>query len=101
MEIDTMVRHGLPVVCIVGNNGVWGLERTMMREMLGYDAAATLRPETRYDLVAEGLGAYGELVDTPAGVRPALERAIAAGVPAVLNVQIDPEAGYPRATGLR
>jgi acetolactate synthase-1/2/3 large subunit len=100
MEIDTMVRHALPVVCIVGNNGVWGLERAMMREMLGYDLAASLRPETRYDLVAEGLGAYGELVRTPAGLRPALERAFGAGVPAVLNVQIDPEAGYPRTTGL-
>ena len=101
MEIDTMVRHGLPVVCIVGNNGVWGLERTLIHEMLGYDAAAALRPETRCDLVAEGLGAYGELVETPAALRPALERALPQDVPAVLNVRIDPEAGYPRATGLQ
>jgi thiamine pyrophosphate-dependent acetolactate synthase large subunit-like protein len=99
MEIDTMVRHGLAVVCIVGNNGAWGLERTLMRELFGYDLVADLRQETRYDLVAVGLGAHGELVRSPGDIAPALERAFAAGVPSVLNVLLDPEATYPRSTG--
>ena len=100
MEIDTMVRHGLGVVCIVGNNGAWGLERAVMRELLGYDLVAELSRDTRYDLVAEGLGARGELVRTPGEIGPALRRAFAAGGPAVLDVVLDPDAAYPRTTGL-
>ena len=76
MELDTLARHGVAVVAIVGNNGIWALEKHPMEAIYGYSVAADLRPETRYDQVAEALGCHGELVSTPAELRPALERAL-------------------------
>ena len=100
MEFDTLVRHRIPVVCVIGNNGIWALEKHPMRRMLGTSIAADLAPGTRYDRVVEALGGYGELVDRPDGIRPALERAFRAGVPACLNVICDPDAEYPRSSVL-
>ncbi len=100
MEFDTMVRHRIPVVCIVGNNGIWALEKHPMLSMLGTSIAADLSPGTRYDKVVEALGGYGELVDRPQQIRPALERAFKAGVPACINVMCDPQAEYPRSSVL-
>ena len=65
MEFDTMVRHRIPVVCVVGNNGIWALEKHPMQSMLGISIAADLAPRTRYDKVVEALGGYGELVERP------------------------------------
>ena len=100
MEFDTLVRHRIPVVCVVGNNGIWALEKHPMLRMLGTSIAADLAPGTRYDRVVEALGGYGELVERPDGIRPALERAFRAGAPACLNVICDPEAEYPRSSVL-
>ncbi|GAC1637943.1 MAG: acetolactate synthase [Candidatus Dormibacteraceae bacterium] len=100
MEFDTMVRHRIPVVCVVGNNGIWALEKHPMLSMLGVSIAADLGDRTRYDRVVESLGGYGELVDRPDQVRPALERAFASGLPACINVICDPEAEYPRSSVL-
>jgi acetolactate synthase-1/2/3 large subunit len=96
MELDTLVRHQVPVVVVIGNNGIWGLEKHPMESIYGYSVAAELRPETRYDLVAEALGCHGELVRSPEELRPALERAFACGGPAVVNVLTDPGIAYPR-----
>jgi acetolactate synthase I/II/III large subunit len=98
MDVDTLVRHRLPVVLVCGNNGIWGLEKHPMRMLYGYDVAADLQPQCRYDLVAEALGAAGELVTTPAQLGPALRRAFDAGVPYLVNVATDPEVAYPRST---
>jgi acetolactate synthase-1/2/3 large subunit len=98
MDVDTLVRHNLPVVIVCGNNGIWGLEKHPMRMLYGYDVAADLQPQCRYDLVAEALGAAGELVTTPSELAPALQRAFAAGVPYLVNVATDPEVAYPRST---
>jgi acetolactate synthase-1/2/3 large subunit len=100
MEFDTLARHGVNVVGIVGNNGIWGLEKHPMEMIYGYSVAADLRPETRYDSVVEALGGHGELVRTPAQLRPALERAFAAGLPALVNVLTDPAVAYPRRSNL-
>ena len=100
MDFDTLVRHQAPVVAIVGNNGIWALERHHMRAFYGYDVVAELRPGTRYDQVAEALGGHGELVTEPGEVGPALDRALAAGVPALVNVLTDPDDVYPRTTVL-
>lgn len=99
-EFDTLVRHNLPVVAIVGNNGIWGLEKHPMRIWFGYDVAADLRQETRYDQIIEALGGYGERVEDPNELGPALKRAFDAGVPALLNVITDPEIAYPRSANL-
>jgi acetolactate synthase-1/2/3 large subunit len=100
MEFDTMVRHGIPVVCVVGNNGIWALEKHPMRSMLGTSVAADLGASTRYDKVVEALGGYGELVERPDEIRPALERAFKSGLPACVNVMCDPDAEYPRSSVL-
>ena len=70
MEFDTMVRHGLPVVAVIGNNGIWALEKHPMEFLYGYSVAAELRPETRYDQVVEALGGHGELVERPEELAP-------------------------------
>ena len=100
MEFDTLARHGVNVVGIMGNNGIWGLEKHPMQFIYGYSVAADLAPETRYDMVVEALGGHGELVRAPAELRPALERAFAAGMPALVNVLTDPSVAYPRRSSL-
>jgi acetolactate synthase I/II/III large subunit len=100
MEFDTLVRHGVPVVAVMGNNGIWGLEKHPMEFLYGYSVAADLQPELRYDRVVEALGGYGELVSSPQELRPALERAFESGKPALVNVLTDPSVAYPRRSNL-
>ncbi len=96
MEFDTLARHGLPVVGVIGNNGIWALEKHPMEFLYGYSLAAELRPETPYEEVAGALGCHSEIVRTPAELKPALERAFSCGGPALVNVLTDPEVVYPR-----
>jgi|SRR5215218_864138 len=100
MEFDTLVRHGVPVVAVMGNNGIWALEKHPMEFLYGYSVAADLQPECRYDQVVEALGGHGELVRTPDELKPALERAFASGKPALVNVLTDPTVVYPRKSNL-
>jgi acetolactate synthase I/II/III large subunit len=100
MEWDTLVRHNVPVVSVIGNNGIWGLEKHPMEALYGYSVVADLRPGTRYDEVVRALGGHGELVSTPAELRPALRRALGSGLPAVVNVLTDPDVAYPRRSNL-
>jgi acetolactate synthase-1/2/3 large subunit len=88
-ELDTAVRHKLPIVVIVGNDAGWGLERELQGAVTGLTntVACELR-STRYDIVMKGFGGEGELVERPEQVRPAVERAFSAGVPYLLNVAI-------------
>jgi acetolactate synthase-1/2/3 large subunit len=98
MDVDTLVRHHLPVVMICGNNSAWGLEKGPMQMLYGYDVAADLAPQTRYDDVVRALGGGGEKVTDPREIGPALDRAFASGVPYLVNVITDVDAAYPRAT---
>jgi acetolactate synthase-1/2/3 large subunit len=100
MEFDTLARHGVNVVAVMGNNGIWALEKHPMEFLYGYSVAAELRPETRYDQVVEALGGHGELVRSPGELRGALERAFSAGRPALVNVLTDPSVAYPRSANL-
>jgi acetolactate synthase I/II/III large subunit len=100
MEFDTLARHGLPVVGVMGNNGIWALERHPMKFLYGYSVAAELRPETPYERVVEALGCDGVLVSDPDELRPALERAFGSGRPTLVNVLTDPEVAYPRKSNL-
>jgi acetolactate synthase-1/2/3 large subunit len=89
MEIDTAVRHNIPVVVVISNNGGWTANAPWQLPLpkpgrtLGF---------TRYDRVAMELGAHGEFVEKPQEIRPALERAFKAGKPAVVNVVTDDKA---------
>jgi thiamine pyrophosphate-dependent acetolactate synthase large subunit-like protein len=89
MDIDTAVRHKIPVVCVISNNGGWTADAPWTRPLpkpgrnLGH---------ARYDRMAIDLGAHGEFVEKPPDVRPALERAFASGKPAIVNVITDHKA---------
>jgi acetolactate synthase-1/2/3 large subunit len=84
MEIDTMVRHNIPVLNVISNNGGWaGVGGMTAGRDLGFSP---------YHKMAEVFGAYGELVEKPQDIRPALERAKASNKPAVVNVITDPNA---------
>ena len=100
MDIDTLVRHNLPVVIVVGNNGIWGLEKHPMQAIYGYDVAAELTPGTRYDDVVKALGGAGEIVTDASAIGPALDRAFAADAPYLVNVLTDPADIYPRQSNL-
>jgi acetolactate synthase-1/2/3 large subunit len=100
MEWDTLARHGVAVVGVMGNNGIWGLEKHPMEFLYGYSVVAELRPGTRYDLMVEALGCDGTLVRDPAALRPALEQALAGDRPALVNVLTDPSVAYPRSANL-
>jgi acetolactate synthase I/II/III large subunit len=98
MDVDTLVRHDLPVVMVCGNNSAWALEKGPMQMLYGYDVIADLAPRTRYDEVVTALGGGGEMVSDPREIGPALDRAFAAGVPYLVNVITDVDATYPRNT---
>ncbi len=98
LDVDTAVRHHLPLVMVVGNNSTWGLEKGPMQLLYGYHVAADLAPGTRYDAVVQALGGDGETVTDPREIGPALDRAFASPVPYLVNVLTDPSVGYPRQT---
>jgi acetolactate synthase-1/2/3 large subunit len=98
MDVDTLVRHDLPVVMVMGNNSAWGLEKGPMQMIYGYDVAADLAQQTRYDEVVKALGGAGETVTDPRDIGPALDRAFASGAPYLVNVVTDVAAAYPRST---
>ncbi|HMG26211.1 MAG TPA: acetolactate synthase [Acidimicrobiia bacterium] len=99
-DLDTLVRFGADVVGIVGNNGIWGLEKHPMQLIYGYDVVAELRPGTRYDEVMTALGGHGEIVSEPDEIGPALDRAFATAGPSLVNVLTDPADAYPRSSNL-
>jgi len=100
MDADSLVRHGMPCVMIVGNNGMWGLEKHPMQAIYGWDVACDLQQGCRYDEVVRALGGGGEMVTDPEEVGPALDRAFASGVPYVVNVVTEPSDVYPRSSNL-
>jgi len=100
MDVDSLVRHNLPVVMIVGNNGMWGLEKHPMQAIYGWDMACDLQPGCRYDETVRSLGGGGETVISASEIGPALDRAFASGVPYLVNVLTDPSDVYPRSSNL-
>ncbi len=98
MDVDTLVRHDLPVVMVMGNNSAWGLEKGPMQMLYGYDVAADLAQRTAYHEVVKALGGAGEMVTDPKQIGPALDRAFASGVPYLVNIITDVDAAYPRNT---
>ncbi|MSQ25823.1 MAG: thiamine pyrophosphate-binding protein, partial [Dehalococcoidia bacterium] len=88
MELDTALRHNLPVIVIVANDSAWGSEKYMIEDTFGRTIGCELRPETRYDRIAQAMGAHGEFVEHLEDVRPAVERALASGLPALVNIAV-------------
>jgi acetolactate synthase-1/2/3 large subunit len=88
MELDTAIRHKIPVLVVISLNGGWTAdpEGNKPGRDLGY---------TRFDRMAQALGCHGEFVERPEQIRPALERAgaaVAAGQTALVNVVTDSKA---------
>ena len=98
MELDTAVRHGLDIVVLLGNDAAWGIDKNIQLGLYGKAVVTDLAP-ARYDLVAQGLGAHGALVERPEQLAPALERALAAGKPALLNIAVQSQISM-RAQGI-
>ncbi len=99
-DFETLVRHGVNVTAIVGNNGIWGLEKHPMQALFGYDVVADLAPGIRYDKVVEAFGGHGELVIEPGELGGALDRAFAHNGVSLVNVLTDPADAYPRSSNL-
>jgi len=98
MELDTAVRHRLDIVVLLGNDAAWGIDKNIQLGLYGKAVVTDLAP-TRYDLVAQGLGAHGARVERPEQLAPALERALAAGKPALLNIAVQSQISM-RAQGI-
>jgi len=93
MDLETAVRFGLPLTCIIGNDGGWGQIRNPQLSFFGADrAVATSLPLTRYDEMVTALGGRGVLVREPKDIAPALERALASDEVWCINVLLDPAA---------
>jgi acetolactate synthase-1/2/3 large subunit len=89
------VRHKLNIVAIVGNDSAWGIDRQIQLGLYGRPVATDLR-QSRYDQMVQGLGGYGEFVERPEDLKPALDRGLASNQPALLNVAVE-RAISPRA----
>lgn len=97
-DFETALRFKLPMVAVVGNDAAWGQIRLPQVQMFGAESSpATLLAPTRYDKIVEAMGGHGEYVTDPKQIRPALERAVASGTVACVNVMLDPDA--PAASG--
>jgi 2-hydroxyacyl-CoA lyase len=96
MELETAARHRIPVIVVVannqGNNG--GLVETVYFGA-SQERITMYQPDLRYDQIAAAFGAHAEHVERPGELPAALERAVASGLPACIDVRVDPYAAYP------
>jgi acetolactate synthase-1/2/3 large subunit len=98
-DFETAIRFGLPMVVVVGNDAAWGQIRLPQVALFGEEKSpATLLRPTRYDEVVKAFGGHGELVEDPAEIRPALQRALDSKTVACVNVMLDPDA--PQRSGM-
>jgi acetolactate synthase-1/2/3 large subunit len=98
MEMETAVRYGIPIVVVVHNDKGWGMTRDMQVEFFGENRElGNQLGLVRYDKLVESLGGYGEFVERAEDLKPALERALGSGLPACVNVMVDPQ---PKSPGL-
>jgi acetolactate synthase-1/2/3 large subunit len=98
MEFETAVREKIPIVSVIHNDGAWGMTRDMQAEFFGVNRQiGNTLGVVRYDLMVKALGGHGEFVENPEEIRPALERALSSGLPACVNVVVDPG---PKSPGL-
>ena len=97
MEFDTAVRHRIPILCILNNDCAWGMIKHSQEMSLGAGHATTAADlgVRNYEKMVEGLGGHGELVQRDEDIIPAIQRAIASGKPACINVLTDPTVTSP------
>ncbi|MCZ7534869.1 MAG: thiamine pyrophosphate-dependent enzyme [Acidimicrobiia bacterium] len=90
MEYDTAIRHDIPFVTVVSADGSWGMSRHGQEMHHDGHTVATQLGVRPYHEVVRALGGHGEFVDAPEEIRPAIQRALDSGLPACVNVGIDP-----------
>jgi acetolactate synthase-1/2/3 large subunit len=101
MEFDTAVRHGLPFVCVINNDGAWGMIKHGQEICYGSERVCGSELGcAHYEKIAEALGGYGEWVEKDQGIVPAVKRALESGKPACINVVTDPCVTSPLALQL-
>ena len=95
-ELDTARRLGLPVVTLIHNNAAWGIIRQGQRKQFGFELGSDLAGSD-YAAIARGFGCFGETVRQPDQVAPAIQRALASGLPAVLDclTRFEPHPAMP------
>ncbi|WXG42275.1 MAG: thiamine pyrophosphate-binding protein [Candidatus Freyarchaeum deiterrae] len=91
-ELETAARLGVPIVVIINNDRQWGMIKGGQKLSFGERYIGVDFTDIRYDLVAQAMGCYGERVEEPGEIRPALQRAVKSNKPAVIDVIIDQEA---------
>jgi acetolactate synthase-1/2/3 large subunit len=91
MEMETAVRENAPIVVIIANDCCWGMIKGGQKLVYEERYCGVDFTDVRYDKLAEALGCHGELITEPGQIRPALQRAVDSGKPAVLDVKVDPE----------
>lgn len=97
MDMETAVRHKIPIVIVlVNNDGINGASTQKAHFPPDYERVTMFQPDIRYEAIIQAFGGHGEFVDDPAQLRPALERAVRSGIPACINVKVDPDEPYPR-----
>jgi acetolactate synthase-1/2/3 large subunit len=100
-EFDTMVRHKLPVVTVVMNNACWGISKSAQDLMFGAARRSTVMlRDTDYDAVAVAFGGHGERVERYEDIGPAIDRAVASGLPSCINIITDPDVMHPISFGM-
>lgn len=98
MEFETALRYGIPFVAVVHNDSGWGMTRDMQTEFFGQNREIGNKLlDVRYDLLVRSLGGHGEHVTEPSEIMGAIKRALDSGLPACVNVVVDPK---PRSPGL-
>ncbi len=96
LEFDTMVRHNIPVLCVINNDQAWGMIKHGQELSIGADRLQCAElGERHYEKIVAGLGGYGEFVTRDEEIIPAIRRALASGKPACINVLTDPRVTSP------
>ncbi|RYY27654.1 MAG: thiamine pyrophosphate-binding protein [Sphingomonadales bacterium] len=96
-ELDTMMRHNLPIVTVVLNNAEWGMSRNAQNLLYGKNREVIVAlQETKYETVAEGFGVKAVRVDRYEDIAAAVQEAFASGEPRLINVIIDAAVMHPR-----
>jgi len=96
MEMETAVRHNIPILTIVVNND--GNSGALMQQAFypqEFERVTMFQPDIRYEEIMRAFGGHAEYVERPEQLNPALHRALLSGKPACINVKVDPYAPYP------
>jgi len=99
MELETALKHKLPIVTLLWNNSSWGPHFEQMPMLRGRTDPFDMLPDLRYDRMFEAIGCHGEFVTRPEEIRSSLVRAFGAGKASLINVIGDPRVGHARLGG--